>query len=320
MKENNNDQIERARDVVTRLMDNVKHFVVGKDAMMELGLITLLSNGHLLIEGVPGLGKTTLAKTIAFSTGCTFKRIQFVPDLLPSDITGTSIYNQKTGEFNFHPGPIMSQVVLADEINRSPSKSQSALLEAMEEGQSTIDGITHSMPKPFFVIATLNPVEYHGIFPLPEAQLDRFMMRISLTYASYNEELEILNLKENGTPIEDITNVTTSEEIIMCQETIRSIYVDDTIKRYIVDITQASRQHQDVSLGASHRGSIDLFRTSQSLALIKGREFVLPDDVKSLALPVLSHRIIVSPQSRASGLTGEKIVTGIIDNLRIPGI
>ena len=214
----------------------------------------------------------------------------------------------------------MSQVVLADEINRSPSKSQSALLEAMEEGQSTIDGITHNMPKPFFVIATLNPVEYHGIFPLPEAQLDRFMMRLSLTYADYDEELEIINLKENGTPIEDITNVTTSEEIIICQQAIKSIYVDDTIKRYIVDITQASRQHQDVSLGASHRGSIDLFRTSQALALIKGREFVLPDDVKSLALPVLSHRIIISPQSRASGLTGEQIVTGIIDNMQIPGV
>jgi MoxR-like ATPase len=257
---------------------------------------------------------------MALSTGCTFKRIQFVPDLLPSDITGTNIYNQQSGAFEFHPGPIMAQMVLADEINRSPSKSQAALLESMEESQATVDGVTYPMPNPFFVIATLNPIEYHGIFPLPEAQLDRFIIRINLEYASFEEELAIIDLKEQNIVVDKLESVSTPEDIIMCQQAIKSVYVDQNIRKYIVNIMQASRQHQDLALGASHRGSLDLFKTAQALALIRGREFVLPDDVRELSIPVLSHRILTSPQSRATGLNGEKIVTGILDNLPIPGI
>ena len=284
-----------------------------------MSLVALIAQGHLLIEDVPGLGKTTLAKAVAFSTGCSFKRIQFVPDLLPSDITGVNIYNQKTSEFEFRRGPLMTQVVLADEINRAPSKTQAALLESMEEHRVSVDGVTYDLDRPFFIIATLNPVEYHGIFPLPEAELDRFTIRVTLGYASFQQEVEIIGRQERDDPIESLEAVTSPEDLIQIQEETKAIYVDPLVRQYIVSLTQASRQHQDVVLGASHRGSLALFRTSQALSLIRGRDFVTPDDVKELAVPVLAHRLILTPEARARGIDGAKTVTSIVDNLTVPG-
>ena len=313
-------QLVEASQIAHQLLDNIKKVIVGKEGAIELSLVALLAEGHLLIEDVPGLGKTTLARTIALSSGCSFKRIQFVPDLLPSDITGVNIYNQKTGEFEFRPGPIMTQIVLADEINRAPSKTQAALLESMEEHRTTVDGVTYELSRPFFIIATLNPVEYHGIFPLPEAQLDRFTMRVSLGYASYEQELAIIERQEKENPIADVTEVTDPEKVIFMQEETKAIYVDALVRQYIVTLTQASRQHQDIVLGASHRGSLALFRTAQALALIRGREFVVPDDVKELAVGVLAHRLILAPEARARGLDGPKVITAIVDNLAVPGV
>jgi len=313
-------QLGEVSALTKNIVNNVNNVIVGKAKAIELSIIALLSEGHLLIEDVPGLGKTTLAKAIANSTGCTFKRIQFVPDLLPSDITGLNIFNQKTGEFEFKAGPIMSQFVLADEINRAPSKSQSALLESMEERQATVDGVTYQLPRPFFIIATLNPAEYHGIFPLPEAQLDRFIMKVSLGYATFEEEMAIINRQENHNPVDQIESVITPEELLRCQEACRTVYVDQLVREYIVSITQATRNHQSLTLGVSHRGSLALFRTSQALALMRGREFVVPDDVKELSEHVLAHRLILTPEARAQGLDGKKLITGIIDNIAIPGV
>ena len=313
-------QFADASQIAHQLLDNIKKVIVGKERAIELSLVALMAEGHLLIEDVPGLGKTTLAKTIALSSGCSFKRIQFVPDLLPSDITGVNIYNQKTGEFEFRPGPIMTQVVLADEINRAPSKTQAALLESMEEHRTTVDGITYELSRPFFIIATLNPVEYHGIFPLPEAQLDRFTMRVTLGYASFEQELAIIERQEMENPIAEVTEITTPEKVIFMQEETKHIYVDPLVRQYIVSMTQASRQHQDIVLGASHRGSLALFRTAQALALIRGREFVAPDDVKELAVGVLAHRLIIAPEARARGLDGSKVITALVDNLAVPGV
>ena len=313
-------QLAEASQIAHRLLDNVKKVIVGKEGAIELSLVALMAQGHLLIEDVPGLGKTTLARTIALSSGCSFKRIQFVPDLLPSDITGVNIYSQKTGEFEFRPGPIMTQMVLADEINRAPSKTQAALLESMEEHRTTVDGVTYQLSRPFFIIATLNPVEYHGIFPLPEAQLDRFTIRVTLGYASFEQELAIIERQEKENPVADVTEVTTPEQVIFMQEETKNIYVDPLVRQYIVSITQASRQHQDIVLGASHRGSLALFRTAQALALIRGREFVAPDDVKELSVGVLAHRLILAPEARARGLDGSKVITAIVDNLAVPGM
>ncbi len=301
------------------LLANIKGVIVGKEQAIEMSLVALIAQGHLLIEDVPGLGKTTLAKAIAISTGCSFKRIQFVPDLLPSDITGVNIYNQKTSEFEFRQGPLMTQVVLADEINRAPSKTQAALLESMEEHRVTVDGVTYDMDRPFFIIATLNPVEYHGIFPLPEAELDRFTIRVTLGYASFQQEVDIIGRQELEDPIETIGAVATPEDLIRLQDETKAIYVDPLVRQYIVSLTQASRQHQDVVLGASHRGSLALFRTAQALSLIRGRDFVTPDDVKELAAPVLAHRLILTPEARARGIDGAKAVTSMVDNLTVPG-
>ena len=312
-------QLAEASQIALEVLDNIKGVIVGKEQAIEMGLVALMSQGHLLIEDAPGLGKTTLAKAIALSSGCNFKRIQFVPDLLPSDITGVNIYNQKTGEFEFRQGPLMTQVVLADEINRAPSKTQAALLEAMEEHRVTVDGVTYEMDRPFFIIATLNPVEYHGIFPLPEAELDRFTIRVTLGYANFDEEIDIIGRQERQNPIEVLSSVTTPEKLILVQEETKRVYVDPLVRHYIVSLTQASRQHQDVALGASHRGSLSLFRASQALALIRGREFVIPDDVKELAVAVLAHRLILTPEARARGLDGAKIVTSMVDNLTVPG-
>ena len=293
---------------------------MGKERVIELSLISLMARGHLLIEDMPGLGKTTMARAIAISTGCSFKRIQFVPDILPSDITGVNIYNQKTGEFEFKPGPIMAQVVLADEINRAPSKTQAALLEVMEEHQTTVDGVAYQMSEPFFLIATMNPIEYHGIFPLPEAQLDRFMMRISLGYATPDQELDIIERQQTQHPLEGVSPVTTPEQLVFLQKEVKEVYVDPLVRQYIVSISQTSRQHSDIALGISHRGSLAMFRTTQALALARRREFVVPDDVKELAPSVLAHRIILTPEARARGLNGEKVIAGILDNLPVPGV
>ena len=312
-------QLAEASQTALKLLENIKSVIVGKEQAIEMSLVALIAQGHLLIEDVPGLGKTTLAKAVAVSTGCSFKRIQFVPDLLPSDITGVNIYNQKTSEFEFRRGPLMTQVVLADEINRAPSKTQAALLESMEEHRVSVDGVTYDLDRPFFIIATLNPVEYHGIFPLPEAELDRFTVRVTLGYASFQQEVEIRGRQEMNDPIESLESVTSPEDLIQVQEETKAIYVDPLVRQYIVSLTQASRQHQDVVLGASHRGSLALFRTAQALSLIRGRDFVTPDDVKELAVPVLGHRLILTPEARARGIDGGKAVTSIVDNLTVPG-
>ena len=313
-------QLSEATEIAQRLLDNIGLAIVGKERVIELSLISLIARGHLLIEDMPGLGKTTLAKAIAISTGCSFKRIQFVPDILPSDITGVNIYSQKTGEFEFRPGPIMAQVVLADEINRAPSKTQAALLEVMEERQTTVDGVTYQMSEPFFLIATMNPIEYHGIFPLPEAQIDRFIMRVSLGYATPDQELAIIERQQTQHPLEGVSPVTTPEQLIFLQDEVKEVYVDPLVRQYIVSISQTSRQHSEIALGISHRGSLAMFRTAQALALVRQREFVVPDDVKELAPSVLAHRIILTPEARARGLNGEKVITGILDNLQVPGV
>ena len=312
-------QLAEASQTALKLLENVRRVIVGKEKAIEMSLVALFAQGHLLIEDVPGLGKTTLAKAIALSSGCGFKRIQFVPDLLPSDITGVNMYNQKTSEFEFRQGPLMTQVVLADEINRAPSKTQAALLESMEEHRVTVDGVTYNMDRPFFIIATLNPVEYHGIFPLPEAELDRFTIRVSLGYASFQQEIDIIGRQERDYPIDNVEAVATPESLIQVQEETKAIYVDPLVRQYIVSLSQASRQHQDVVLGASHRCSLALFRSSQALALMRGREFVTPDDVKELAVPVLAHRLILTPEARGRGLDGAKAVTSLVDNLTVPG-
>lgn len=313
------DNLTEASQVAHKLIDSINAVIVGKERAVELSVVALISEGHLLIEDAPGLGKTTLARAIALSSGCGFKRIQFVPDLLPSDITGVNVYSQKTGEFEFRPGPLMTQVVLADEINRAPSKTQAALLESMEEHRVSVDGVTYDLSRPFFIIATLNPVEYHGIFPLPEAELDRFTIRTNLGYANFEQEMDILGRQEKENPIDNVVAVATPENLIFVQNETKNVYVDPIVRQYIVSLTQASRQHPDIVLGASHRGSLSLFRTSQALALIRGREFVVPDDVKELAVAVLAHRMILTPEVRARGVDGSKIITSIIDNTVVPG-
>jgi MoxR-like ATPase len=276
-----------------KVLANVERVIVGKHHEVRLALVALLCRGHLLIEDVPGTGKTVLAKAIARSLGCSFRRIQFTPDLLPSDVTGLSIYNQKTQEFEFRPGPIMSQVVLADEINRATPKTQSSLLESMEERQATVDGTTYSMPDPFLVIATQNPIEYEGTFALPEAQLDRFMLRIRLGYPQPIEEVVILDEQKRSHPLEELEVVCSVDELRGMQNAIRDVYVDPSVAEYIVRLVGATRVHPDVYLGASPRGSIALYRAGQALAGLHGRDYVIPDDIKSLAEPALAHRLII---------------------------
>jgi MoxR-like ATPase len=319
--------VEEIKPVADRIIANVERVIVGKHAEVELALIALLCQGHILIEDVPGVGKTMLAKSLAKSVGCTFKRIQFTPDLLPSDVTGVTIYNQKSGEFEFRSGPVMAQIVLADEINRATPKTQSALLEAMEERQVTVDGVTYSLPSPFMVMATQNPIEYEGTFPLPEAQLDRFMMRISLGYPSRGDEMTILASQQQQHPIEEIGQVISVEELAELQLRIRGdrarnlpgVYVDRLVMEYIVDITTATRQHQEVYLGASPRGSAALMKAAQARAAIQGRDYTIPDDVKALAPAVLAHRLIVSPAARLRNIDTRQIVREILDTVPVPG-
>ena len=302
------------------VIDNTSKVIVGKRDVIELAVATLIAQGHLLIEDVPGVGKTMLAKSLATSIGCSFNRIQCSPDLLPSDITGLSIYNQQNGQFEFRQGPLMSQVVLADEINRATPKTQSALLESMEEHQITVDGVTHPLHAPFIVLATQNPIEYEGTFPLPEAQLDRFLMRINLGYPSVEEELEIISEQEMAHPITVLESVTTPSGILEMQEAVNSIYVDSLIREYIVKLTESTRSHPEVYLGASPRASLGLFKTSRALALIRERDYVIPDDVKFLAPTVLSHRIILAPSARMQGIRSMDIVDNLLSELAIPGI
>ncbi|MBX5449521.1 AAA family ATPase [Thermogemmatispora sp.] len=304
---------------VQRVIRNVESVIVGKAEAVTFTLIAVICRGHVLIEDVPGVGKTVLTKSIARSIGCSFKRIQFTPDLLPSDITGVSIYNQKTGNFEFRPGPIMAQIVLADEVNRATPKTQSALLEAMEESQVTVDGRTYPLPEPFMVMATQNPIEYEGTFPLPEAQLDRFMMNISLGYPSPADEINILNSQQDHHPLEDLQQIMTAEELLEIQKQVRSIHVDQSIREYIVAITNATRHHGSIYLGASPRGSLALFRAAQALAAIRGRSYVIPDDVKLMVKPTLAHRIIVTPAARVRSVTSSSILDEILQTVPVPG-
>jgi MoxR-like ATPase len=304
---------------VAPILREISGVVVGKPESIELTLVAVLAGGHILIEDVPGVGKTILARSLAVSTGCGFKRIQFTPDLLPSDVSGVSIYNQKTGDFEFRPGPIVAQVVLADEINRATPKTQSSLLEAMEERQVTADGVTHQMPEPFIVLATQNPIEYEGTFPLPEAQLDRFLLRIELGYPSMTDEVLIMEGQQRQHPIDALQPVTGPAEILSMQHAVKDIYVDPLIKQYIVTIVDATRKHASVYLGASPRGSLALYRTCQARALLDGRDFVLPDDVKELAYATLGHRIIIAPAARVKNATPKEVVEQTLERIAVPG-
>ena len=296
---------------------NVERVIIGKRAEVRLTLVALLCRGHLLIEDVPGTGKTMLAKAMARSLGCSFRRIQFTPDLLPSDVTGLSIYNQRTQEFEFRPGPIMAQVVLADEINRATPKTQSSLLECMEEHQATIDGTTYSMPEPFLVIATQNPIEYEGTFALPEAQLDRFMLRIRLGYPSQADEQTILDQQKITHPLEDIGEVLSVDDLLELQKGVREIYVDPSVADYIVRLVNATRTHPDVYLGASPRGSLALYRTGQALAALSGRDYVIPDDVKTLAESCLAHRLIIKTSSSMHDIDPRQVVAEVLNSVAV---
>jgi MoxR-like ATPase len=304
---------------VTRLSANLEKVIIGKHQTLELVIIGLLCQGHLLIEDVPGVGKTMLARSLAKSLGCSFSRIQFTPDMLPTDVTGVSIFNQVTREFEFRPGPLMSQIVLADEINRATPKTQSALLEAMEERQITVDGITHLLQEPFLVLATQNPIEYEGTFPLPEAQLDRFLMRIRLGYPTMSEEVKVLEIQQLRHPIRDLQPVIPLEEVLRMQEAIKNIYVSPAVKRYVVELTRSTRDSSDVYLGASPRGSLGLFRAGQAKAAINGRDYVLPDDIKFLAEFVLAHRMVVNPAARLRNISAGQVVQEILNVLPVPG-
>jgi MoxR-like ATPase len=302
-----------------KLIDNLETVIVGKRQTLELVVIGLLCQGHILIEDVPGVGKTILARSLAKSLGCSFNRLQFTPDMLPSDVTGVSIFDQAKREFEFRPGPIFAQVVLVDEINRATPKTQAALLEAMEERQVTVDGTTHQLSAPFMVLATQNPIEYEGTFPLPEAQMDRFQMRVRMGYPKPTDEIDILNRQQLRHPIETLEAVIRIEEILETIEAIKRVHVSEPIKRYVVDLINRTRQNSDVYLGASPRGSLALYRTTQALAALEGRDFVLPDDVKELAIPVLAHRVIVGPAARLRELTSEKVIAEILEFLPVPG-
>ena len=308
-----------AAAVARRIADNVSNVIIGKSDVIEQALAALIADGHILVEDVPGVGKTMLARSLAVSIDGTFSRIQFTPDLLPSDVTGVSVYNQGTGDFNFRSGPIAAQLVLADEINRATPKTQSALLEAMEERQVTVDGVTHPLPAPFLVIATQNSIEYEGTFPLPEAQLDRFLMRVNVGYPRFDEEMTIIAQQEFSHPIQELHPVATPDDVIQLQQATHGVYVDGLVREYLVTLAEATRSHQDAALGASPRASLGLFRTGRALALIRGRDYVLPDDIKELAVPVLAHRLVLTPAARMRGIRPERLVSEVLNTVAVPG-
>ena len=312
-------ETQSATGIAQEIVENVCTVIVGKNAVIERALAAVIAQGHILIEDVPGVGKTMLAKSISASIGCSFKRIQFTPDLLPSDIVGVSIYNQSTGEFQFRPGPVMAQVVLVDEINRATPKTQSALLEAMEELQVTVDGVTRPLERPFVVMATQNPIEHEGTFPLPEAQLDRFLMRISLGYPSLSEELSVIEQQEQTHPIDELQAVASPGDVTGLQDAAKNVYVDSAVREYIVTLIDATRNHEDVSLGASPRASLGMFRAARGLAIMRDRDYVIPDDVKELAHAVLAHRLILSPSARMRGLQTAQVIDGLLESVAVPG-
>ena len=311
--------MQETQSIAEKLIDNVEKVIVGKRGSIRSVVIGLLCQGHVLIEDVPGTGKTMLAKSLAKSIGGTFNRIQFTPDMLPTDVTGVSIYNQKTMEFEFRPGPIIAQIVLTDEINRATPKTQAALLEAMEERQITVDGVTHPMPEPFLVLATQNPIEYEGTFPLPEAQLDRFLLRIEIGYPSPVYEVEMMTLQKTEHPIESLEKVISVEELIVAQHAIKQIEVSKDVEEYIVNLVTATRNHSEIYLGSSPRGSLGLYRTAQARAAVLGRSYVLPDDVKAMAVSVLSHRMILGSAARIREVSAQSIVEEVLHAVPVPG-
>ena len=311
--------MSNVEDFAGRVITNIEKVIVGKRSTVNLAVSGLLCQGHLLIEDVPGVGKTMLARSLARSLGCVFSRIQFTPDMLPSDVTGVSIFNQMSREFEFRPGPVMAQIVLADEINRATPKTQAALLEAMEERTVTVDGITHKLPSPFMVLATQNPIEYEGTFPLPEAQVDRFLLRIRLGYPEAEDEIRILERQQYQHPFETLEQIVTVEELNAVQAAVKDVFVSDAVKRYIVELTHQTRVHAEVYLGASPRGSLALFRTAQARAAMQGRDYVLPDDIKALAIPTLAHRVILGPGARLRDISARQIVEEIVQSVPVPG-
>lgn len=304
--------------VARKIIANVEKVIVGKRQQLILSLVSWMCEGHILLEDVPGVAKTMLARALSRSVGCDFKRIQCTPDLLPSDVTGASIFNQRTIEFEFRPGPIFSQIVLADEINRATPRTQAALLEAMAESCVTVDGVTHQLRPPFLVIATQNPVDHEGTFPLPEAQLDRFLMKFSLGYPTMEDELKMLEMLRHRHPLDDLQPVVGPEDLVACQTQVREVHVDDKVRQYLMQIVHDTRASEDLSLGASPRASIALFRTSQAMAALRGRDYVQPDDVKRVAPSVLTHRLILKPESRLRKMTAEKIVEELIAEIAVP--
>ncbi|MCH2499773.1 MAG: MoxR family ATPase [Dehalococcoidia bacterium] len=313
-------ETQSATTIAREIVDNVSKVIVGKQPVIKQALAAVIAKGHILIEDVPGVGKTMLAKSISSSIGCSFKRIQFTPDLLPSDIVGVSIYNQSTREFQFRPGPVMAQIVLVDEINRATPKTQSALLEAMEELQVSVDGVTRPLEQPFIVMATQNPIEYEGTFPLPEAQLDRFLMRISLGYPSFTDELSVIEQQEKTHPIDELEAVASPEDVIKLQKAAQNVYVDTAVREYIVGLIEATRNHEDVSLGASPRASLGMFRAVRGMAILRDRDYAIPDDVKELAYAVLAHRLILSPAARMRGLHTGQVIDGLLESVAVPGV
>ncbi|MEC7565971.1 MAG: MoxR family ATPase [Planctomycetota bacterium] len=305
-------------NIAKRIITNVEEVIVGKRPQLILSIVSWLCEGHILLEDVPGVAKTILARAFARSVGCTFKRIQCTPDLLPTDVTGASIFNPKTTEFEFRPGPIFGQLVLADEINRATPRTQAALLEAMAESKVTVDGISHDLTPPFLVIATQNPIDHEGTFPLPEAQLDRFLIKLKLGYPSMEDELKMLEMLQHEHPLSHISPVVTAEELVACQHAVRNVHVDPKVRQYLMEIIHATRDHDDLGLGASPRGSIALFRTCQALAAMRGRDFVQPDDVKFIVTAVLAHRVILTPDSRLRKISAEEVIEDIVAEIAVP--
>lgn len=307
------------RSLPSRLVDNIEKVIIGKREPIELAVVCLLSEGHLLIDDIPGVGKTMLARSLARSLSCQFTRIQFTPDMLPGDVTGINIFNQLERKFEYHPGPIVSNIVLTDEINRAPPKTQSALLEAMQERQVTVEGVTHILPSPFMVLATQNPIEYEGTFPLPEAQRDRFLMRIRLGYPDKNDETKLLASQQYRHPLEELEPVADAEELRIAQSAVKATFVSSAVERYIVELVDATRSHEQLALGASPRGSLGLYRAGQARAWMLDRDYVLPDDIKALAPTVLGHRMIIEPGAELRSITIDDLLRGVLDRVPVPG-